>query len=138
MGGAAATPEVLVRLVQHLDDAEGHVCDKAAEALGRMGAAAATPEVLTRLVRRLVDGKGVVREKPAEALGRMGRAAATAKVLALLTAEWVHVEHASVGKKRAETLASFLRSGVRWFRNGHGQIRITTVDALSGEKSAPV
>jgi hypothetical protein len=50
LGAAAATPDVLARLVALIQDGNEQVRSLAADALGRLGAAAATPDVLARLI----------------------------------------------------------------------------------------
>jgi HEAT repeat protein len=101
MGSAAATPEVLARLIELRDwewavrypaaealawmgDPDEAVRGRAAEGLGRMGSAAATPEVLAQLTECLHDPQKAMRRRAAEALGQMGSAAATPEVLARL------------------------------------------------------
>jgi HEAT repeat protein len=86
MGTAAATPEVLQRLLDLTADADAPVRWEAVEALGRFSAAAATPKVLQSLLALTADNNAGVRQRAAKALGRLGAIAATPEVLQRLLA----------------------------------------------------
>jgi HEAT repeat protein len=86
MGSVAATPEVLQRLMDCLQDPNSYAGSRAEMALGEMGSAAATPEVFHRLIAWLQDQNWLVYSVAQRALNRMGSAAATPEVLHWLTA----------------------------------------------------
>jgi HEAT repeat protein len=84
MGGAGATPDVLVRVLELLRDQQEHVGYVALQAITQIGSAAATPETLARLLELLRDPDGEVRYAAAWAIGELGSMAATPAILARL------------------------------------------------------
>jgi HEAT repeat protein len=81
LGGAAATPEILARLVELLRDPNRIVRSTAAEEVWEGGGAAATTEVLARLAKLLHDQSPAVRRAAADAVGGLGGVAATPEFL---------------------------------------------------------
>jgi HEAT repeat protein len=71
-GECAMDAEAAERLIQQLKDADAHVRQEAAAALGGLGSAAGA---VTALMRALQDRSCGVRRRAAEALGKLGPAA---------------------------------------------------------------
>jgi hypothetical protein len=72
LGGAAATPEFLVRLAELLRDQDRQVRRTAADVVGGLGGAAATPEFLARLAD-LLNAALEERALDATTLAHLGR-----------------------------------------------------------------
>jgi HEAT repeat protein len=104
MGQAAATGEVVDRLLALLDDERADVRWWAACVVGRMGQALMSEKVVDRLLAMLDDEYANVRWWAVEALGLMGQAAASEKVVDRLLTLLLDDEKAVVRQHAAGAL----------------------------------
>jgi HEAT repeat protein len=131
LGAAAATPEVISRLLELTHDVDRDVRIKVVEALGDLGAAAATPEVISRLLELTHDVDKYVHIKVVKALGDLGTAAGNSQVILRLLDLIENGAYFPGDFVRFVGVLDGLATDVRIFAMDDGSFQVMKVEDLS-------